>query len=66
MIKYCMHGGWVKSRHDGDQHYVSAVRLIRLYGLDPKECVVSIKQFMEREDLIHLHPRYDGNYRLPT
>jgi hypothetical protein len=30
---YCVHGGMVRSRNDGDVHYVSASRVANLYGL---------------------------------
>lgn len=38
MAKYLIIGDWVRSKNDGDRHYISARQLIELYGLDPKEC----------------------------
>lgn len=80
VAKYALHPGMVTSKRDGDRHFIDAHQLARLYGVRPSECVVvpwNVEQGRERQhqllleriermDLIHLHPRYDGNYKLPS
>ncbi len=70
---YVMHGGPVVSKNDGDLHYVSAAQLVELYGVDPR-CAVDAHRItggLLRAEatgvarLVHLHPRYDGDYTLP-
>ena len=65
-IKYVVCPGKVHSQRDRDVHYINAEELMRLYGVDPRECVVCYgddrdlgKSF---KGLITLHPRYDGDY----
>lgn len=70
--RYLVYGGWVDSRNDHDSHFVSAHRLVQLYGLNPRDCLLT-----DREDgrfpeylapdveYMVLRPRYDGNYTLP-
>jgi hypothetical protein len=63
--KYLVKPGYERSKNDGDKHWISADTLIRLYGVNPKECIRS--QFngeQDPQDLIVLRPRYDGNYEL--
>ena len=67
MIKYIICPGTVISKNDGDHHYVSADRLIHLYCVDRRECIIdSLGRFRDRsyDALIKLYPRYDGNYPL--
>lgn len=69
--KYLIVPGQVRSRSDGDTHYISAQELIRLYGVNPKECKIVEQQVLVNVDrlekyypgLIELRPRYDGKYR---
>lgn len=68
--KYALHPGWVRSKTDGDEHYISTVQLARLYELRPSEYIVwgtaSQYSLMYRwDDYIHLYPRYDGDYGRP-
>jgi hypothetical protein len=67
--KYALHAGEVVSVNDGDVHYIGAARLAALYGIPLSECIV----WREGDDylndyfaFIHLYPRKDGDYRLPT
>ena len=60
MKKYLILGGSVISPHDRDVHYISPDKLIRLYGLDPKECTTSSIGY---RGLIVLGPRRHGDYR---
>lgn len=64
MYKYVIHPGFVISKNDGDRHYVTANQLIRLYGVNPRECLVAGRTALPSDDLIHLHPQYSGNYEL--
>jgi hypothetical protein len=61
--KYLVKPGYVFSKSDGDKHWISADKLIRLYQVNPRECVIS-HPYLDPEDLIVLEPRYDGNYEL--
>lgn len=73
MKRYVLHPGPVVSRTDGQTHQISAPVLARLYGVPMGECVIARRDELGREnvgawppDPVHLSPRYDGNYRLPT
>lgn len=63
MIKYVLHPGWVTSKVDGDRHFIGVGKLVHLYGVDPAEC--TLDPFL-MGGVIHLFPRRDGNYRLPS
>jgi len=67
--KYLVIPGTITSESDGDLHYISASSLIRLYGVDPRECVVLSEYLsdvgIKRDELIVLRPNYRGNYDLP-
>jgi hypothetical protein len=70
---YAVRPGWVTSIHDGQRHYIGASQLIRLYGAPRDQCIVF--ENLEKlpldaartrlEDMIQLHPRRDGHYKLP-
>lgn len=71
--KFAVYPGNVKSKNDGDWHYINAPTLMRLYQVDPKECVVMRQgRLIHIEDvgnieaemlgLIHLRPLYSGDY----
>jgi len=64
--RYAVHPGWVRSK-DGDDHFITARRLMELYGVNPRACVVWDGHQLGRSahDYIHLYPRHDGNYTLP-
>ena len=68
--KYLILPGVVRSRSDGDMHYISARQLIELYKVNPEECKIvdspQSAQGIEWKDYIELRPRTDGNYNLPT
>lgn len=66
--KYLVIGDWV-FKNDGQRHYVSAKELVRLYGVDKKECVLFEKnppdnpRNVEVGGLYILGPRYAGDYK---
>jgi hypothetical protein len=78
--KYALHPGPVTSKTDGDRHFIDARTLAFLYRVRPSECVVVpwqaqprserehqlLLERIERMDLVHLYPRLDGNYTLPS
>lgn len=66
--KYSLHPGWITSKTDGQQHFIRADQLVRLYGVKREECFVwnEYGSNQEKAGTIALHPRYDGNYSLPT
>lgn len=69
VVKYALHPGYVRSKNDNDEHFVSGTQLARLYGVKLGECIeyggANRNGYTKVEDLIHLHPRRDGNYTLP-
>lgn len=78
--KYALHPGPVTSKNDRDRHFIDAHQLAFLYRVRPSECVVVpwnvepgrerqrqlLLERIERMNLIHLRPRYDGRYTLPS
>lgn len=70
--KVFLHPGEVRSRKDGDRHFISGIELIRLYGVLPTD---EIKTF-DRRDVthseeyqkmrgiyaFHLYPDAEGKY----
>ncbi len=68
-IKYVLHPGFIRSETDGEEHYVSADKLAKLYKINYFECFVasedSIKPIPNDPELIHLYPKYDGKYIIP-
>lgn len=69
--KYVIHPGYVISMSDGQEHYVTARQLIRLYRVNPNECIVISEsgdnhRGLNLNDFIHLYPRINGDYTLPT
>lgn len=81
--KYLVIGGTVSrlrhgvpSKYDMDLHFISARRLVDLYGVDIRECILTTERDerkdligispVERSLLIRLFPRYDGDYSLSS
>lgn len=55
--------GWVVSKNDGDRHWIGYWQLIKLYGLDHRNCIH--EKYATRRELREnpqFHPRYDGKY----
>ncbi len=75
MTKYAVHPGFVTSRTDGDEHYMGALELVRLYQLKQGEYVVVNRdkwgeltiasRALNTEGMHNLYPRYDGHYGRP-
>lgn len=66
-MRYVLHPGYVTSQHDGDSHFIGGPRLARLYGVDIRQCVFGdVPEYREQAGDVHLHPRYDGDYALPS
>ena len=67
--KYVICPCYVVSKKDGDCHYIDAPTLMRLYGIDPRECIINKDHDSMRgrdtSKLIWLSARYDDNYTLP-
>lgn len=70
--RYLVIGGIVRSKTDGDYHYVYSRELAALYGLTSDDDVTLAEEngsFLKGFDMssfIVLRPRYDGDYSLPT
>jgi len=67
---YLVVPGIVRSKNDGQYHYIDATKLIHLYKVDPKRCVVydkniPVEVYNQFGKLIRLSPRDSGDYSLP-
>lgn len=69
-VLYILHPGMVRSRNDGDLHYIDAASLAQLYGVQLRDCVVHLYneplrlRGLDQEDLVHLYPRNDVSCKL--
>jgi len=69
-IGYLVFGGYVRSRYDGQYHYVSAARVAQLYGLNPRDPDVRLAclddpstwKGFKKEEWICLYPLNSGKY----
>lgn len=75
-VKYIICPGWVRSRSDGQLHFINASQLFDLYDVDPRECIVVYyeigpensglrgysNEFLEGLQL--LYPKQNGDYSL--
>ena len=66
--RYVLHPAFVTSQSDGQRHYISALMLARLYRVPMDECVCFDPRsgWVPPDNAIHLRPRFDGDYTLPT
>lgn len=66
-MKFAIHPGRIKSKSDGDIHFITARMLVNLYRLKPGEYVIwnddDRSLVMIWNDYIHLYPLYHGNYK---
>ena len=69
--RFILHPGFVRSKTDGQQHFISASKLAELYRVDLRDCIVLAPDnpekgfgFEWKEDDVDLYPRTDGNYNL--
>lgn len=68
-IKYLVVPDFMLSKTDNQKHFIGATQLMRLYGVNPLECIVSRDgeiYKLNTDNLIVLRPRYNGDYTLPT
>jgi hypothetical protein len=70
-LKYIVYDGEVKSKKDGDIHYISHQQVIRLFGVNPIECLLVNRPDWFRgyapeflKTLRILQPKQDGDYNL--
>lgn len=74
--RYVLHPGYVRSKNDGQLHYVGAAQLADLYSVSLRECITypqdggtegAIRRRLWRDPVgaIHLRPKFDGDYTLP-
>lgn len=65
-VRYVLHPGYIRSKNDGDRHFIGGPRLARLYGVSLLDCVYGdVPTYTPREGDIHLRPRFNGDYQLP-
>ena len=73
MIKYYIIPGHIKSKYDGDIHYINENMLMRLYNVNPKECLVlsldkpyhvKLLEQADTDGIKILKPRYHGDYNV--
>ncbi len=74
--RYLVRPTSVVSMNDGDEHFISAHQLVRLHGVDPRECIfihrgedwppgygpLHTEELREAAGLKLLTPAYRGNY----
>jgi len=69
MKKYLICPGVVRSISDNDMHYVSAPKLMRLYGVNREDCIIvdnpDTARGIEWSKYIVLRPNTAGDYSLP-
>lgn len=67
-IKFVLRTGSVMSCSDRQIHSVQASRLVNLYGLNPKDCLIDPSERQLRgyheDELVHLCPLDSGEYRV--
>lgn len=66
--KYILMPGYIISKHDGQEHYIKANDLARLYGVSMSECVIAPSKqegWKPGMNMILLRPRSDGDYKIP-
>ena len=62
-IRYVLHPGLVRSKHDKDSHFIGRAQLLELYKLPPgTKHIVFGAGFESMIGDINLAPRGDGNY----
>ncbi len=67
--RYVLCPGYVKSKTDGQEHFITAGQLAHLHGVNPAECYVRTWGMdpdlvpKHWEKLKHLYPSYHGLYR---
>ena len=73
MIKYYIIPGYIQSKYDGDIHYINADMLMRLYNVNPKECLVlsldkpyhvKLLDQADTDRVQILKPKYHGDYNV--
>ena len=53
--EYMICPGWVVSKRDSDLHWISAPQLIKLYQVNPQECIINVdKRSREAIDVMKL------------
>ena len=67
-MRYVVIPGEMRSRTDGQTHYIGVGQLLHLYRVPPSARVVVLRNrldwdiFREQEGDVYVRPRYDGNY----
>lgn len=64
-VRFLVRPGQIRSRNDGDFHYVGAADLARLYGLPLGSWRVYDPRTDRNTTLPVLRPRFSGYYELP-
>ena len=63
-MKYALYSGYVTSVNDGQEHFVPAYKLIELYGLNRKDCILDAdSDKLYGLDYIVLRPKEKGDYK---
>ena len=72
MAKYIVHPGYIRSKNDGDRHYISYPRLCELYNVNPRDCFNAGDRdrfigYQIDDSHIHLYPQVDSKkYVIPV
>ena len=64
--KYLIFPGTIRSKRDGDEHYVTAHDIIYLYRVNHMECIIIRDKYdlrgIDQWEYIHLEPNWRGEY----
>lgn len=64
-IKYHVVPGYITSKNDGEEHFISESQLVRLYGIKRNEYIVCADPtYCREQEIRHLHANYNGDYNL--
>ena len=59
-----IHPGYVRSKNDGESHYVGFYKLIDLYGLDENTCIDFRDRGYNKDNAKHFYPDPTGKYNV--
>jgi len=63
VVLYVLHPGEVRSKCDGNWHYISLAQLASLYGLKPGTWIRYDPRTDYPSHLVHLYPLTNGHYK---
>lgn len=67
-VKYLVVPGYIESKNDSNRHYINANKLMRLYNVNPNDCLIYKKESrgIDFKDYHVLGVDYQGKYQIPN